>query len=112
MNKQKQQKPNKKIRKGDTVRIINGKDKSKSGKVMAVMAAQGLILVEGVNMVKKHVRPKKAGEKGQRVSIAAPIDISNVQLVCPNCKKSTRVSIKREGDIRQRICKHCEGIIE
>jgi len=101
-----------KIRKGDNVRILTGKDRGKTGKVMAVMAADHRVLVEAVNMVKKHVRPKRAGEKGQRVSVAAPVDISNVQIVCPACKKSTRVVIRYEGDARWRTCRHCEGTIE
>jgi large subunit ribosomal protein L24 len=101
-----------KIRAGDTVRILSGKDRNKTSKVMMVLATQGRVLVDGINMVKKHVRPKRAGEKGQRISVAAPLDISNVQLVCPGCKKSTRVSIKREGKAKQRICKRCQGVIE
>ena len=100
-----------KIRKGDMVRVLTGKDRGKSGKVMAVLASENRVLVEAVNMVKKHVRPKRAGEKGQRVSVAAPVDISNVQLICPACKKSTRVVIRREGESRTRTCRHCQGVI-
>jgi large subunit ribosomal protein L24 len=101
-----------KIRTGDTVRVLSGKDRGKTSKVMAVLAGQGRVLVEGVNMVKKHIRPKRSGEKGQRVSVAAPIDLSNVQLVCPGCKKSTRVRINREGKTKQRVCKRCGDVIE
>ena len=100
-----------KIRMGDMVRVLSGKDRGKTSKIMMVSAGQGRVLVEGINMVKKHIRPKRAGEKGQRVSVAAPIDISNVQLVCTGCKKSTRVRINREGKAKQRICKRCDGMI-
>lgn len=112
MSKAKNQNIRVKIRTGDTVRILSGKDRGKTGKVMTVIASTGRVLVEKINMVKKHVRPKRSGEKGQRVSVAAPIDISNVQLICPECKKSTRVRIKREGKNRQRICKKCDSVIE
>ncbi|HBE90207.1 MAG: 50S ribosomal protein L24 [Candidatus Andersenbacteria bacterium RIFCSPHIGHO2_12_FULL_46_9] len=108
MNKKVKQK----LRKGDMVRILTGKDRGKTGKIMAVLAADNRVLVEAVNMVKKHVRPKRAGEKGQRVSVAAPIDVSNVQIVCPACKKSTRVVIVREGDEKRRTCRHCKGSID
>lgn len=103
---------NAKIKTGDTVKILLGKDRGKTGKVMAVLPEQRRVLVEGVNMVKKHVRPRRSGEKGQRVSVAAPLHISNVQVVCPACKKSSRVGIKREAGARQRICKKCQAVID
>lgn len=100
-----------KIHRGDTVRVLRGKDRGKKAKVLAVFPRDGRALVEGVNMVKKHVRPRKAGEKGQRVSVAAPLPISNVQLVCPSCKKGVRIGINREGGTVQRICKKCGAVI-
>ncbi len=100
------------IRRGDTVRVVTGKDKGKKAKVMAVLPKEDKVLVEGVNMVKKHVRPKRSGEKGQRVSVAAPVHISNVQLVCPSCKKSSRVGVKRQDRRRQRVCKKCQAVID
>jgi len=100
-----------KIRTGDTVVVIRGKDRGKKGNVLAVIPGKGRVLVEGINMVKKHVRPRRSGEKGQRVSVAAPVALSNVQLMCQSCKKRTRVGIRREGDVRERICKKCEGVI-
>lgn len=101
-----------KIRKGDTVRILSGKDRGKSGSVMAVLPRNGRVLVEGINMMMKHIRPKRAGEKGQRVSIAAPLHISNVQILCPSCKKSSRIGITREDSKRQRVCKKCKTVID
>lgn len=78
---------------------------------MAVFPKESRALVEGVNMIFRHVRPKRAGEKGQRVEVASPVRVNNIQLVCTNCKKGTRVGIRREGDKRLRVCKHCEAVI-
>lgn len=102
---------NPRIRKGDTVRVLLGKDRGKTGKILAMLPARGRVLVEGVSMIKKHVKPRRAGEKGQRVSVAAPIAVSNVQLVCPSCKQGVRVGIVREAGERRRICKNCEATI-
>ncbi|MEX2055068.1 MAG: 50S ribosomal protein L24 [Candidatus Andersenbacteria bacterium] len=100
------------IQRGDTVRVLRGKDRGKSAQVMAVLPREKRLVVEGINMVKKHVRPKRGGEKGQRVSVAAPLPLSNVQLVCPECKKSTRVGTRRNADgTRERLCKHCNAVI-
>ncbi len=100
------------IRRGDTVRILRGKDRGKKARVLATLPQVGRILVEGVNMVKKHVRPKRAGEKGQRVVVAAPLNIASVQLVCPACGKGTRVLRRRtaEGAL-ERVCKKCQEVI-
>lgn len=111
MKNKKAQVKKSRIKQGDTVRILLGKDRGKKAKVMAVLPSQGRILVEGVNMVKKHIRPRRSGEKGQRVLVAASMQTSNVQLICPACKKGTRIGIKREDGQRQRICKKCEAEI-
>lgn len=78
---------------------------------MGVVVATRKVIVEGVSMVKKHIKPKRAGEKGQRVSVASPINVANVQLVCPVCKKATKVAIKRDEGLRQRVCKKCAAVI-
>ncbi len=96
-----------KIKKGDNVKIISGKDRGKTGKVLRVFPGAGKALVEGLNLVKKHVRPRKQGEKGQRVSVPAAIDISNIMLICPKCSKSSRVGYKISGKNKFRICKKC-----
>ena len=101
-----------KVKTGDTVRILHGKDRNKTGKVMAVVINDMRVLIEGINMVHRHVRPRRSGEKGQRVKVAAPVTISNVQLVCPSCKKSTRVGITRAEGKRQRVCKKCNQVID
>ena len=99
------------IKTGDTVRVILGKDRGKKGKVLAVLPRIERILVEGMGMVKKHVRPKRAGEKGQRVANASPLPLSNVQLVCPQCKRGTRVGVRRQAGERVRFCKQCSADI-
>lgn len=101
-----------KIKQADTVRILRGKDAGKKGKVLAVLPIDGRVVVEGMNMVKKHVKARQGGQKGQRVSIAAPLPIANVQLICTQCKKGTRIGITRENGVRQRVCKHCNSVIE
>ena len=96
-----------KIRKGDTVLIISGKDRGKKGKVIKVLPGEGKILVEGINLRKKHVKPKKSGEKGQIVAIPGLLDASNAKLVCSKCGQAARVGYKKEGDKKYRICKKC-----
>jgi large subunit ribosomal protein L24 len=97
-----------KIKKGDNVEIIAGKDKGKRGKVASTLPRVGQVVVEGLNIRKKHTRPKKEGEKGQRLEIAYPIDISNVMLVCPHTDKLTRVGYKVEGGQKVRISKKAQ----
>ena len=97
-----------KIKTGDTVLIISGKDRSKTGKVTEVFPKDNKIIVEGLNIVKKHVRAKREGEKGQRVEVPRPFDVSNVKLICPKCKKATRVGHRIIGKIKVRICNKCK----
>ncbi|MDI6777858.1 MAG: 50S ribosomal protein L24 [Patescibacteria group bacterium] len=96
-----------KIRKNDNVKILSGKDRGKIGKVMRVSPKSNKAIVEGLNLVKKHTRPRKQGEKGQRVTVPASIDISNLALVCPKCSKPTRVGSKLGENNKFRICKKC-----
>lgn len=95
------------IRRGDTVRVLRGKDRGKRGTVLAVLPRQQRVLVEGINMVKKHVRARRAGEKGQRVTIAAPINRANVQLFCGHCKRGVRIGHRTSGETVERVCKKC-----
>lgn len=99
------------IKKGDNVIILIGKDKKKSGKVLKVIAADNKIIVDGLNTVKKHMRPKNQGEKGQVVTVSRPINLSNVKIICPFCKKATRVvykfETKGEQSVKIRICHKC-----
>lgn len=96
------------IKKNDNITIISGKDRGKSGQVLKIFPKQDRILVEGVNMRKKHIRPKKAGEKGQTVQMPMPIHISNAMVVCKNCSKRTRIGKKILGNgVKIRVCKKC-----
>ncbi len=97
-----------KIKKGDTVVVITGKDRGRKGEVMHSLPEKGKVVVEKINLMKKHVRPKKEGEKGQVVEFPSPINVSNVKLVCPKCNKATRVGIDRKGGKRIRVCKECK----
>ncbi len=96
-----------KVKKDDQVLIISGKDRGRKGKVIKAFPKQGKIIVDKMNIKKKHLRPKKQGEKGQVVEIPAPIDVSNVKIVCSKCGKATRVGYKVEKERKYRVCKKC-----
>lgn len=96
-----------KIKKGDTVLIISGKDRGKKAKVLKVFPEEKRILVEGINLRKKHLKPKKAGEKGQTVQLPAPLDVSNAKFICSKCGKATRIGFKIVEKKKFRICKKC-----
>jgi large subunit ribosomal protein L24 len=98
-----------KIKKGDTVLIISGKDKGKKGTVMQVFSKIGKIIVEGVNLKKKHRKPRKQGEKGQIVSLSAAFPLGNAELICPKCNQAARVGYKIVDKKKYRICKKCGG---
>ncbi len=99
------------IKKGDTIKILVGKDRGKTGKVISVDVKAGKVSLEGLNLYKKHVKPKTQGQKGEVVSIARPMDISNVAIVCSNCNKQTRVGFRMDGDKKVRYCAKCKGAI-
>jgi len=96
-----------KIKKGDQVLIISGKDKGRKNKIIKVFLKESKAIVEGINLRKKHVKPKKSGEKGQIVEVPAPLNVSNLKLICSKCGKPTRVGYKMEGKRKYRICKKC-----
>jgi large subunit ribosomal protein L24 len=100
-----------KIKKNDTIKILTGKDAGKTGKVLRAYPTENKIIAEGLNLIKKHKRPRREGEKGQRVELPRKFSVSNVMLVCPKCGKTTRVGYKKEGEKKVRICKKCEGEI-
>lgn len=95
------------IKKGDLVKKIAGKDKGKQGKVIRTVPSEGKIIVEKMNIVKKHQKARREGERGQRVEVAAPFDASNAMIICPSCGKATRVSYSMVKDKKVRICKKC-----
>lgn len=96
-----------KIRKNDNVLIISGKDRARKGKVIQVFPKDQRVIIEGMNIRKKHVRPKKSGEKGQIVEMPGKISVSNVKLICSKCGKATRIGYKIEGNKKYRVCKKC-----
>ncbi len=96
------------IKKGDQVEIIAGKSKGKKGQVLKVFPSLEKILVEKANLIKKHVKPRREGEKGQIMEMPAPLDVSNVMLVCPHCKKKTRIGYVIGDKSKKRICKKCQ----
>lgn len=95
------------VKKGDEVMIISGKDKGKKGKVLEVSPSEGKVIVEGRNMVTKHVKPRRQGELGGIVKAEGPLYACKVMPVCPKCSKATRVGHKIEGKKKVRVCKHC-----
>lgn len=104
-----------KIKVGDKVQILSGKDKGKSGKVVQVFVAENRLVVEGLNLLVKHQRARRQGEKGQRIQFPAPLNSSNVALVCPKCNKAARVGWQInqvEGKKKkQRVCRACQELI-
>ena len=95
------------VKTGDNVMIISGKDKGHTGKVLQVSPSENKVIVEGQNMVTKHVKPRRQGEEGGIVKREAAIYASKVQVVCPKCGKGTRVAHKVEGGKKTRVCKKC-----
>ncbi len=97
-----------KVKKGDTVLILSGKDRGKTGKVGKVLPKKKKIIVDGINIIKKHVRPRKQKQKGEIVEVSAPFDVSNTKLICPKCSKPTRVGYKMIDKKKLRVCKKCK----
>ena len=95
------------VKKGDTVVVLSGKDRGKQGKVLGTVPADGKVVVEGINMVTCHVKPRKQGETGGIVQREAAMYASKVQVVCPKCGKGTRVAHKIADGKKTRVCKHC-----
>lgn len=100
------------IKRNDVVKILAGKDKGKTGKVIMVFPKKDRVLVEGVNYVKKHARQTQQNQKGGIIQKEMPVQISNLMLMCKNCNKPARVEISITADGKTRICKKCKEIIE
>jgi large subunit ribosomal protein L24 len=124
-----------KIKKGDKVKILKGKDRGKTGKVLQIFASRNRVSIEGMNLLIKHMRPRRQGEKGQRIEFPAPMDLSNLMFICPKCGKPARVGYKYVETARGsgaaasgqaehakapakrkikkfRICKKCKQIVD
>lgn len=96
-----------KIKKGDKVVVMAGKDRSKIGKVLRVLPVNNQVVVEGVNVRQRRARPKKAGEKGQVVSMAFPLAASKVMVRCDRCGRGVRIGYRFDGQTKIRICRRC-----
>ena len=95
------------IKKDDTVIVLSGKDKGKKGKVLEVMPRDRKVIVEKINVVSRHTKPRREGEEGGIVRCEAALYASKVQVVCPKCGKGTRVAHKIADGKKSRVCKHC-----
>lgn len=96
------------IKKGDNIIVISGKDRGKLGKIIRVLPNNEEVIVENINLKKKHQRPKTGGKKGEKIEVPRPIPSSNVALICKNCGKPTRTSRRVSPDGKKiRICKKC-----
>ena len=95
------------IKRDDKVIVLSGKDKGKEGKVLSVDPKAGKVIVEGVNVASKHVKPRKQGEQGGIIKVETPIYACKVQVVCPKCGKATRVAHKLDSGKNVRVCKKC-----
>src|SRR4030042_5067723 len=98
-----------KIKKGDTIKVLQGKDKGRTGKVVKVLVKKNSLVVENINLFKKHLKPKGEGKPGGIIPLPRPLSCGKVALLCPNCQKPTRVGYEwgKSGE-KQRICKKCQ----
>lgn len=96
-----------KLKKGDNVIVITGKDLDKRGKILSINNIKNRVLVEGINLYKKHQRPRKQGEKGEIITVPRTLNSSNVQLYCGACGRGTRCGYRVEGEKKIRYCKRC-----
>ena len=104
--------PKFKVRKNDTVMVITGRDRGKTGKVLRVVPARGRVFVERLNMVKRHTKPRGAASPGGIVEREAPLDISNVMVLCDRCNAPVRIGLKLAADgSRSRICRRCGDVV-
>ncbi len=97
-----------KIKKGDKVKIISGKDSGKTGSVEKTLAKAGSVLIPGLNVYKRHTKARSEDQKGSIQEISRPLPISNVVLICPKCKEATRIGFKVTAKDKVRICKKCQ----
>lgn len=100
------------VKKGDNVVVLSGKDKGKSGLITASVPRKRLVIVEKVNLIKRHTKPSLKAPQGGIIQKEMPIDVSKVMLICPNCNKPTRIAHKIIDGKNTRICKHCGESVE
>jgi len=101
------------IRKGDTIEVLQGRDVGRRGVVEHVVPATGRVVVEGVNVRKRHARPRAIGQPAGIIDFNAPLDVSNVMLVCPACNRAARVGFTQGSDgVKRRYCRKCNELID
>ena len=100
------------VKKGDTVKVLSGKDKGKTGEVLEILPKTNKIVVKGINIIKKHTKPRKQGEEGGILSIESAVLASKVNVVCPKCGKATRIGYSEEKGEKVRVCKKCGAKIK
>lgn len=101
------------VKKGDTVKVLSGKDAGRRGKVLRLFPSEGKVLVEGINLIKKHSRPTRDNPQGGVIEAPAPMPAAKVMVVCPKCNEPTRVSRKRtQAGEYVRVCKRCGAEID
>ena len=100
------------VRKGDNVKVLTGKDKGKTGKILATDPKTQMVLVEGVNIATHHIKPRSATEQGGRKKVEAPIAASNVQIICPSCGKSVRARHQEIDGKNARVCAKCGASLD
>ena len=101
-----------KLRQGDNVIVLSGNDKGKTGEILEIIPSTQKVIVKGVNIRKKHVKPRKQGDEGGIISVESAIHTSKVNVVCSKCNKPARIGYKMEKDGKVRICKKCGTIIK
>ena len=101
-----------KIRKGDTVKVLSGNDKGKTGEVLDVIPKTNKIVVKGINIRRKHIKPRKQGEEGGIIPVECAIHAAKVNVVCPKCGKAARIGYSVEKDEKVRVCKKCGAKIK
>ena len=96
-----------KIKKGDTVKIVAGKDKGKEGKVLQALTKEDKVLVEGVNQYKRHLKSRDRNKPSEIVTITKPLPVASVSFICPKCKKPSRIGYTIDGKEKMRLCRNC-----
>lgn len=100
-----------KLRKGDEVKVVIGKDKGKTGKIEKVFSKENKLLIQNINAYKRHLKARSQSEPSEIKTLVKPLSMSNVRLICPKCHLPTRVGYLTKGDKKQRICRKCKGEI-
>ena len=101
-----------KLKKGDQIIVLTGKDRNKTGKIISVNLKKDKVVVEGINIYKRHVKPSNKYPQGGIIDKNMPIEKSNVSVVCPGCNKTTRIKLTGEGKDKRRVCTKCKESLD